>query len=35
VNWAQFARRTAIAIGITFVVVAGLYLVVRLVMFEL
>ncbi len=33
-NWAQLARRTAIMIGITFVVVAGMYVAVRLVMFE-
>jgi hypothetical protein len=35
VNWAQLARRTAIAIGITFVVLAGVYVAVRLVLFEL
>ncbi len=33
-KWAQLARRTAIAIGITFVAVAGVYVAVRLVMFE-
>jgi hypothetical protein len=34
-NWDQLARRAAIAIGLIFVVSAGLYLAVRLVVFVL
>jgi hypothetical protein len=31
-NWGQYARQMAIAIGMTFVVVAGIYLATRLLL---
>jgi hypothetical protein len=34
-NWTRLARHTAIAIGITLVVAAGVYLAVRLFMLDL
>jgi hypothetical protein len=34
-KWHQVARYAALAIGITFVVVAGLYLIVRILVFDL
>jgi hypothetical protein len=34
-KWDQVARHTAVAIGITFVVVAGFYLMVRILLFAL
>jgi hypothetical protein len=34
-NWSQLARHTATAIGITFVVAAGIYFAVRLGLFNL
>jgi hypothetical protein len=34
-NWEQLARRAAIAIGLIFVLSAGLYLAVRLILFDL
>jgi hypothetical protein len=34
-NWGQFVRHTAIAISVTFVVVAGIYLAVRFTLFDL
>jgi hypothetical protein len=34
-NWTHVARQTAVVIGIAFVVLAGLYLVVLLLFFEL
>jgi hypothetical protein len=34
-NWTQFARHAAIAIGITFVVLAGIYLILRIFLFDL
>jgi hypothetical protein len=34
-NWGQIARHTATAVGITFLVAAGVYLAVRLLMIEL
>ncbi len=34
-KWGQVARHTAVAIGITFVVVAGFYLMVRILLFAL
>jgi hypothetical protein len=34
-NWSKIARCTAVAIGFTFVVAAGVYLVIRIVLFVL
>ena len=34
-NWGQYARHTAIAIGVTVVVVVGIYLATRLLLFDL
>jgi hypothetical protein len=34
-NWDQLVRRVAIAIGVIFVVSAGLYLAIRLILFVL
>jgi hypothetical protein len=34
-KWGQVARHTAVAIGLTFVVVAGFYLMVRILLFAL
>jgi hypothetical protein len=34
-NWGQFVRHTAIAIGVTVVVVAGIYLATKFTLFDL
>jgi hypothetical protein len=34
-NWGQFVRHTAIAIGVTVVIVVGIYLATELLLFDL